>query len=249
MTPAVRGATLAALALGCLAAALLFVPRTMPSGYHLFADTRTLLGVPNANDVLSNAGFLLAGTIGVFYSLRPSTRFADRRERFFWALVFAGFALTAAGSAYYHLAPDDARLFWDRLPMSLVFGSLAGIVVVERIGPRLGLRLFAPIVLFCLLSVVVWRAADDLRLYAFAQYFPALALPLLIALYPPRYTHGAAFAAVLGCYGLSKVCEVLDRPIYQALGFVSGHTLKHLVAALGAAILIAMMRARRPVGY
>src|SRR5262249_28086789 len=43
--------------------------------YHDFADARTLLGVPRAMDVLSNAGFLVVGIWGVVILMRSRAAF------------------------------------------------------------------------------------------------------------------------------------------------------------------------------
>lgn len=69
-------------------------------------------------------------------------RFSDPRERWLYEVVLAGFILTAVGSAYYHLAPDNHRLVWDRIPIMGVFMRLLAAVIAERVGIGLGLALF-----------------------------------------------------------------------------------------------------------
>ena len=98
--------------------------------YHLFADGRSLLGFVNAADTLSSAAFFIAGTLGLIFLWRERTsgsrHFVVPEEmRAYWVL-FCAVTLTGFGSAYYHMAPDDARLMWDRLPMSLRLHGLAG---------------------------------------------------------------------------------------------------------------------------
>ena len=39
------------------------------------------------------------------------------------------------------------------------------------------------------------------------------------------------------CYVLAKLTEMADYQIYDALGLLSGHALKHLLAALGAGVV------------
>ena len=54
-----------------------------------------------------------------------------------------------------------------------------------------------------------------------------------------------AWWAVLGCYAAAKLLETADRPVFASLAGLSGHTLKHLVAAAGAAWLLhAVVRAQ-----
>ena len=108
-----------------------------PQSYHLFADQRAFLGIPNFGDVVSNVPFAIIGVWGLFFllRLRPeeiSQRFIDTRERWFYLIIFFGMLLTAFGSSYYHLHPDNARLVWDRLPMTIVFMSFVAALIAER---------------------------------------------------------------------------------------------------------------------
>ena len=126
------------LAAVAFAAAFLLPAMPQPPAYHDFADTRTLLGVANFLDVTSNAAFLVVGLAGMVASFRPRTRLATGAERVLYAVFFAGMVLTAAGSAYYHLDPDNETLFWDRLPMTISFMALVAAQVSERISLRAG---------------------------------------------------------------------------------------------------------------
>src|SRR6185295_11952077 len=108
----------------------LLLPRIpQPQSYHMFADQRGFLGIPNFGDVVSNLPFAVVGLCGLVFLLRSNSdydpvSFIDRRERWPYLIVFGGLVLTAFGSAYYHLRPGNARLVWDRLPMTIVFMSL-----------------------------------------------------------------------------------------------------------------------------
>ena len=103
-----------------LAACFAFLPPVVQSeAYHRFADRRAFLGVPNFLDVVSNLPFLLVGLLGLRTLRRgdhPSTAFGDRWERGAFALLFAGVALVALGSGYYHAHPTSPRLFWIGCP-------------------------------------------------------------------------------------------------------------------------------------
>jgi len=227
--------------------------------YHRFADHRAFLGAPNFGDVASNFPFLVIGVAGVWL-MRPRRIpprgarpvFTSPQERWAWLILFAGVALVGAGSAYYHWEPTTARLVWDRLPMTVVFMTFAAIQVMERIGIRAGTRFLFPLIATGIGSVAYWWITErvghgDLRPYAVIQYFPVLAIVLMLALFPARYTRTADLAWVFAGYAAAKVFEALDAPIFHALGgAVSGHTLKHLAAAGATAALLAMVLRREP---
>jgi hypothetical protein len=230
------------------------LPRTpQPLSYHNFADRRAWLGVANFGDVVSNLPFVLVGIWGLAFLWRLrgvefSAHFVDRRERWAYLIVFLGLLLTAFGSAYYHLAPDNARLVWDRLPMTIVFMALVAAMISERISVRAGLWLLPLLLAIGILSVLQWhwselRGAGDLRLYAAVQVYCALVL-LLVLLFPTPYTRGKDLGMVVVFYVLAKLLETFDQQIFKILHIVSGHTLKHLAAAVAGYWILRMLMRR-----
>lgn len=225
-----------------------------PQSYHNFADQRGWLGIPNFGDVASNLLFALGGTWGLLFLFRKSEqgRFLDSRERWAYLLVFLGLLLTAFGSSYYHLAPDNARLVWDRLPMTLAFMGLVSAMISERVSVPAGFYLLPVLLLIGAGSVLLWwysetRGAGDLRIYAAVQLYAVLILPVLLLL-PPRYTRSWDFAVVFGFYVLAKVFETADRQVFSLdLHTVSGHTLKHLAAGAAGFWIVMMLEKRQPI--
>jgi hypothetical protein len=72
---------------------------------------------------------------------------------------------------------------------------------------------------------------------------------LIVVLFPARYTRGGDLFGAVIFYALAKVTEDRDGQIYAATGgLVSGHTLKHLLAALGVLWILRMLWLRRPIG-
>ncbi|HKF20633.1 MAG TPA: alkaline phytoceramidase [Candidatus Angelobacter sp.] len=197
------------LTIACVVAVTLFLwlmpPMSQPQSYHVFADQRTIVGVRNFWDVVSNLPFAIVGLVGLF-ALRD---FASR-------IIFFGIFATAFGSAYYHLRPDDARLFWDRLPMTIVFMSLFALAIKKR-------ALVIPFVIIGVASIVWWRVTGNLWPYALVQFGPAI--PLIVI----AVRSGPGLRPVLILYGLSKITEFFDKPIFAVFP-LSGHTLKHLLA-------------------
>jgi hypothetical protein len=241
-----------------LAALLALEPIPQDPGYHRFADTRAFLGIPYFNDVVSNLGFAVVGTWGLITLADRSGRglFDRPPDARPYLVFFLGVALVALGSAYYHWAPSNERLLWDRLPMSVAFMALCAAVVADRIDAKAGTSwLLALLVALGLISLLYWHWSEslgrgDLRFYGFVQFFPAVALPVVFWQFPKhRYIAGRYVAWVIVWYGLSKVLEYFDGEVFVLLGrTVSGHTLKHLAAALASLVVLRMLLARRPAG-
>lgn len=230
--------------------AVLLPPIPQPQSYHQFADQRAWLGIPNFGDVVSNLPFAIVGIWGLTFLLQPSpqNRFADPRERWLYVLMFAGLLLTAFGSAYYHLAPSNGRLVWDRLPIMIVFMALVDAVIAERVGVKAGFWLLPALLAIGVGSVLQWRASElhahgDLRFYAAVQVY-AIVVLLLALLLPPKFTRGSDFAVVVGLYVLAKILETADRQIFAVGHVVSGHTLKHLAAATASYWILRMLQKR-----
>jgi len=235
-----------------IAAAILLPAMPQPTEYHHFADDRPALGIANFFDVLSNGAFLLAGLAGLVVCLRPQTAFESGAERVPYAIFFVGLLLTAAGSAYYHLRPDNETLFWDRLPMTIAFMSLIAAQVVDRLQVRAGLVSLLPMLVIGVASVVYWRVteragAGNVIPYAILQGYAIVAVLLLAILHPSRYTRGNAVYIVFAAYMLAKVLEHFDHEIYALGGVVSGHTLKHVAAAVAGFVVWWMLLTRAPV--
>ena len=250
------GILIAVLGLG-LAGLLALAPIPQDPAYHLFADSRAFLGIPNFNDVASNLGFALVGTFGLFALTGGRGRGvfglpADARP---YLVFFLGVALVSLGSAYYHWAPSNERLLWDRLPMSVAFMALCAAVAADRIHARAGNGwLLALLVALGLTSLLYWHWSEslgrgDLRFYGFVQFYPVVVLPVVFLLFPEhRYTLGRFVAWVVAWYGLSKLLEHFDGEVFALLGgTVSGHTLKHLAAAVATFVVLRMLLAPRPV--
>lgn len=203
--------------------------------YHAFADQRTLCGVPHFWNVVSNLPFVFIGAAGL-------VRFRDATT----AVLFVGIFLTGLGSSYYHLAPDDGTLYWDRLPMTIGFMALLAGAIGERTSTRIGVIVLLPLLAAGLFSLLVWRWTGDLRLYAWVQFYPCVALPILYWLFPTS-TGTSWLIIAAGIYFLAKLLEHLDVQFYAATGLLSGHTFKHLAAAAACYAILRYFSDRRPL--
>lgn len=238
-------------------AAAFSLPRiAQDPAYNNFADQRGCGSIPNAWNVLSNIPFLFVGAAGLwdlFANRQAASRivFVTARERWAYIVMFLGVALTAFGSAYYHWAPTNTTLVWDRMPMAIAFMGLFSAVIAERIEVRAGFFLLGPLVAAGIASVVYWHWTEvqgrgDLRPYVVVQYLSILLVLLLLLLFPPRYSRGGDFVVAVALYALAKVLELTDAFFFSFSRVVSGHTLKHLAAAAALAWLLRMVRMRQP---
>ena len=220
-----------------LAGLPLLPPITQDQSYHEFADQRTVLGIPNFWNVVSNLPFLAVGAAGL-------RRFRNDPAA---VVFFLGVFLTGIGSSYYHWNPNDGTLFWDRLPMTLSFVAILALVVEERVSARVGAILLWPGLAVGVFSLLLWRWTGDLRLYFWVQFFPGLAIVLLFLGSPPKYTGTSYWIAAAALYALAKVFEFTDHAIYSAGNLLSGHTLKHVGAAAACLAILRYFQTRRPI--
>ncbi len=249
-----RGGLIGAISAVFLLAALLVPAMPQPLSYHAFADCRSIFGIANFFNVVSNIPFLIAGALGLGLIWTGRVSFIDASEQLPYLVFFLGALLTCFGSAWYHAAPDNPRLVWDRLPMTLGFAGLVAAAVAERVDLRLGSRALWPLLLFGVVTVLYWYATErlgrgDLVPYAAYQAWAIVIIVVMLLVYPARrYTHGGLLAWAAGWYGLAKVFETFDLQIYRMLGgTLSGHTIKHVLASFAVFAIVRQLRLRNRI--
>ena len=245
--------------LSAVAAAVVmaFIPRIPQSqSYHTFADNRVVFGIPHFGDVVTNLAFVVVGAFGLRHVVRA--RRGKKRDASLgpvqawgYGAFFAGVGLVGFGSSWYHLAPSNNSLVWDRLPMSIAFMGLFSAVIGERVSRRAGLWLLPVLSCAGIGSVLYWHfteraGAGDLRPYALVQYYPMLAVALILVLFRTGPAYGVWAFAAAGSYAVAKVCEYFDATIFAATGVISGHSVKHLASALAVWFVLLMLQRRRP---
>jgi hypothetical protein len=234
-----------AVVLGSLALVLAQQPFGQDPSYHDFADRRPFFGIPNFFDVISNIPFAFIGIAGIRFCLRNPV--GPLRPA--WIALFSGVAFVSMGSAYYHWEPDNETLVWDRLPMTIGFAALFVTLVGEYASPRVGKAILVPALLLGTSSVFYWHLLDDLRLYLWVQGVPLMTIPVVLALFRSGFSHRWLLLGALGCYVLAKICEMGDRVVFAwTQGLISGHSLKHLLSALGMFAILWMLENRRALG-
>jgi hypothetical protein len=227
-----------------------FVPRIPQDlAYHDFADQRSIRQIPNFWNVVTNIPFILVGVWGIAVTAGPSNSLRETRTAYL--AFFVGTVLVGLGSIYYHLRPANESLLWDRLAMTVSFAAFFTIVLSEYISIDFGRRILWPLLTCGVLSTVYWGyteslGAGDLRSYAVIQFLPVFLIPIIVLMFRSRLPGDWYIWAVLGSFVIAKLAEALDGPIYQLLA-ISGHSIKHVVAAFGPLFMILALRLRRKI--
>jgi hypothetical protein len=245
-----RTFVLVGITLGVLVCVFSFPRIPQDPAYHLFANSRQIYGIPNFYNVISNVPFLFAGAWGILRTIaRRGAAFRRKYESWPYLFFFIGIALTCLGSAYYHWSPGNRTLVCDRMTMAVAIMSLFAGTIGDRIGGRAGIICLFPMLLFGIFSVLYWSSSEsngvgDLRPYVIVQFFTMAAIPLLLILFPARYSHSGWLIAGGLAYLVAKLFEDIDQ-IAFTLVRVSGHTLKHIAAAAAACCIVLMIDRRK----
>lgn len=217
--------------------------------YHQFADTRSLFGIPNFWNVVTNLPFVLVSMLGLIaLKQQRQQHCVDAKKTMVFFILFSSIFLIGLGSAYYHWAPDNARLVWDRLPMTLVFMSLLSWAIMERIDVKVGFALLWPLIFLGLFSVWYWHWTEakhlgDLRPYALVQFYSIILIILMLLLFPMKNASLNSYVMVFLFYLVAKLFEYYDAFIYHlSNGLISGHSLKHLFMAISAYYLVVIFK-------
>lgn len=232
--------------------ALQFIaPIPQDPSYHAFADARSCLGISNFGDTVSNLGFALVGLWGLYRvsGERGADIFVNRIEVWPYLIFFTSVALASVGSAYYHIDPNNAGLFWDRLPMTVAFMAIFAAFIADRVRADIAIRWLLPVLIaLAVLSLSYWdmteaRGVGDLRYYGLIQFYPIMVLPLILWLFPKgTYTTGGHLTWLVFWYGLAKALEFFDYEVFALLGgLISGPTLKHMAASVSAVVIVRML--------
>ena len=223
-------------------ASLFFVPPIAQDlSYHNFADKRSMLGINNFFDVTSNLPFFFVGLLGLYTVYKhwgmPSS--------WSWLVLFLSIFLVSFGSSCYHFNPVNKTLTWDRLPIAVGFMALFVVVVSDYINLKLEKWLLIPMSIVGITSVLYWHYTDDLRMYAWVQFVSMALLLVIIFVYKPTHLQTKYLLLAFFFYILSKVAEYFDKPIYDLFGqAMSGHTLKHLLAATATFFFYILLKRR-----
>ncbi|MBS95304.1 MAG: alkaline phytoceramidase [Chromatiales bacterium] len=229
-----REFTVIALSVGVIMLTWSLPPIAQDPAYHDFADSRRVAGITNFWNVISNLPFLAVGVWGLLSSRRC------RPDLVPIVIVFSlGAVLICLGSSWYHLAPINETLTWDRLTMTVSFMAFFAYTLVMVTGSARTRYALSPLLIAGVASVIYWDISEaagqgDLRPYALVQFMPGLLIIFFLLLYPQKFPARRTLWLVIAAYTVAKLLEWQDRFIYDSLLPLSGHTLKHIAAAVGA---------------
>jgi hypothetical protein len=226
-------------------------PIAQPIDYHQFADAKTIFVIPNFWNVVSNIPFLIVGLLGLYEVLMGKGKGGLPNLKWLYATFFFFVGCACFGSIYYHLSPSHATLAWDRVPIASAILAFLTIIVGEHINESLARKLLVPLLVLGAWSVWYWHHTEqlgqgDLRAYLLVQFLSILVIAMILMLFPSKLSGTGYVWAMFASYAIAKVLEELDTPLYTLTdGFISGHPLKHVVAALGMGFFVIALRKRR----
>jgi hypothetical protein len=234
------------LGLLCVISLLINGPIPQNQSYHNFADERELLGIPNFLNVVTNLPFAIVGLIG----FTVARTIKENRLKYISNAIFTGFLLVAIGSGYYHWRPSDDTLIYDRIPIAVIVMSFCSFIIYDCVNPLKGVNTLIILNTVGIISVGYWALTErmgngDLRWYGFVQFFPIIAIPLILILYKPSFNYTKEIIIIFLFFILARICEIFDKTIYYALKeTISGHSLKHLFMAASCYQIFILLRRR-----
>jgi hypothetical protein len=236
----------------CTAAiGMLFVPPIAQDiNYHHFADQRELWGIANFGDVMSNLPFVLVGIAGLILTRNAAIPGGLSPLIAHYRVFFIGVLLTGFGSGYYHLQPNNFTLVWDRLPMTIAFMAFFSALVGEFISIKAARLLLWPLIFLGFVSVIYWHLSEqagrgDLRPYVLVQFLPILLTPYILLAFPSPFSRTDYLWYLVIFYLLAKLLESGDQIFFNWGEYVSGHSLKHVSAALATYWMYRALRYRQ----
>jgi hypothetical protein len=230
----------------CVILLLINGPIAQSPSYHNFADQREAFGIPNFLNVITNLAFAIVGLIGVQHGKHVK----EKRLKYICNTIFVAFLLVAIGSAYYHLSPSNDTLIYDRIPIVIIVMSFFAFIIYNCIHPRAGYSALVILNIIGVISVVYWAFTErigngDLRWYGLVQFFPIIAIPLMLILYKSSFNYTKEVILIFLFFTLARVAEIFDKEIYYLFReTISGHSLKHLFMAVSCYKIAVLIRHR-----
>lgn len=239
------------LALVCVITLLILGPIPQDHNYHVFADQRKLWNIPNFLNVVTNLPFAVIGLLG----LQGIRNIKENELKHIFLTLFTGFLLLTVGSGYYHWFPQNRSLVYDRIPIVIILMSFFAFIIYTCIDKVAGYKAFVVLNIVGVTSVIYWIVSErysqgDLRWYGMVQFFPIIAIPLILILYSASIKIWKDIIPIFLFFALAKVAERFDKEMYHFLNnSISGHSLKHLFMVAAGYEIIVMLRHQIKVAH
>jgi hypothetical protein len=127
---------------------------------------------------------------------------------------------------------------WMRLPLVVFLAGIFALLAADRVSVRASHWAVWAFVVLAPLTVLIWSYSGNLAPYVVLQ-FGGIFLVAALCLRPAVRAPGLNFLGLLIFYALAKIAEILDHQKFEfALELISGHSAKHVLAAMGVLALI-----------
>jgi Ceramidase len=229
-------------ALTTVAVFVFMKPISQDPTYHHFANDHLVFGITNFWNVISNVGFIVTGLLGINF-----IRKYKLSNPIIW-MLFGGVLLTGIGSAYYHFAPNNTTLVWDRLPMTIVFTSFFALIYSWCFNAKMGFKIWLVSFVAGIYSVFYWQYTEhelrgDLRLYAIVQFLPIVLIAIIVATNFKKHTFLLKpICMIVLWYVIAKLLEHYDNCLFKTTNFLGGHPIKHVAAAVATFYIYKMVK-------
>jgi hypothetical protein len=94
---------------------------------------------------------------------------------------------------------------------------------------------------------VYWLIFNDLKAYVLVQFYPIIAILISLIFFQSSYSLKIGYWLLVLAYIVAKVFEYFDTTTHHAFGWLSGHTFKHIIAALGIYYLLVSFQKREVI--
>ena len=123
--------------------------------------------------------------------------------------------------------------------MSLGFASFIGVLIADRIDVQTSNWITPILIFFGFFSVwEIYYGDRGTQNYVVLQVGSILFSLLVMSLRPSGRLPNGPFYIGLVPYVCAKLFEAADKGIYDILGVISGHSLKHVMATIGLASIV-----------
>lgn len=226
---------LVSMTLAVMMGLLAWGPVPLSAQVHRHADERSLLDMPGATNVWVNLVMFAAGAWG-WCATRASRWPAQLRTP--WQLFHLCAMLSALASGLYHSGTGDALFVLTHVFTAAGFMMLTLGMLAERVHSRFGSLMACVLVLsgIAMTGLVMLFGPSgqnglDMRPLLLQEVIPVLVIPAGILSLPGRFTQAFDWVVVLTLYALAKLLESSDALVPEMSGWISGHTLMHLMLA------------------